>query len=192
MQFTKQYTVDIGSFARRLTEIRFRFPKIQLRSPNIFEVLTTEARDLGDLAGPIRREQLKMLILEKGAILRSMVYLAVASQKPTEEVMNWTDIKSQALGLGMTVRIIDRHDELVLHAPPAYSRESITEWFVNRYIRAEGANHRFKQDWIVSPGPLARIEITVPELAHGSMRQMRTEQSDRPGEGSVGAVVAIA
>ena len=66
MQFTKQYTVDIGSFARRLTEIRFRFPKIQLRSPNIFEVLTTEARDLGDLAGPIRREQLKMLILEKG------------------------------------------------------------------------------------------------------------------------------
>ena len=192
MQTTKQYTVDMGTFGRQLEDIRFTFPKIQLRSPNIFDVLTTEVKSLGDIEGPIRKAQMEMLILEKGAILRSMVYLAAVSHNPSGEVINWKEIKNNALGLGMTVRIIDQHEEVALHAPPVYSRESITEWFVNRYIRRGGAHHRFKQDWIIGPGPLARIEITVPELTLESMRRMETEQSDRPGEGPVGAVIANA
>ena len=192
MQSAKVVTMDLGAFTRRLENVTFQFPRIQLRTPNIYDVLMTESRDLGTFPGPVRRRQTESLRTEKGAVLRSMIYLAVVLDEQPLEAIPWENIKNQDFGLGMIVRIIDQNEIIVFRAPPVYSSENITQYLVKHYVCEDGAYTKFRQDWIDRPEPWARIEIEVPEPILDWKNRKNMERMDKSEEGPMGALVAHA
>ena len=184
--------MNLGTFTRRLENVRFQFPRTQLLTPNIYDVLIMEPGDLGTFSGPVRRHQIESLRVEKGAVLRSMIYLAVVLQELPLEAIPWENIKNQDFGLGMTVRIIDQNEKLVFRAPPIHSSKNITQFLIKNYVGKDGAHTKFKLEWIDRPGPWARIEIEVPESISDWENRKNTERMDKSEEGPMGAVAAYA
>jgi len=192
MQSAELISMDLSTFTRRLENVKFQFPRIQIHTPNIYDVLSMEPRELGTFSGPVRRHLVESLRVEKGAVLRSMIFLAVVLQEQPLEAIPWENIKNQDFGLGMTVRIINQNEITVFRAPPVYSGENITQFLIKNYVGKDGAHNKFKRDWIDRPGPWARIEIEVPKPISDWKTWKDTERMDKSEEGPMGAVAAHA